>query len=471
MSYFFRKSSIFIVIVLILSIFFTFQTLANSAKAYWSGTTTTGAIVNDDTCPLIVENEILTFDIQEFPKQYYEEIPEYLSYNGKVTAEYTFYNPSNYNVSATLLFPFGSIPDYGYMYDEETGERIVHADTEKYNIAVNGNIIEKTLRYTLTTPDTQFELSKDLALLYDGYMIDDFYNPDMPVIRYTYVPENVDLETYDAATAAFVISPDQSKTRVLMENQSGGMLLDDAVQLEGWVKNGEFIVNVIGEPLNQMPEWKFYENGACEKEIAGDMVLTNTEITTLKQLALSAYNENIMVSEQDWYNAVVESMKSLEWSNGVILGSEFEFDVSYDLMRWYEYHITLEPGERIVNTVTAPIYPSFQNNYNPPIYEYTYLLSPAKTWKSFGNLDIIVNTPFYMIKSAPEWFEHIENSYVLNLTGLPEEELTFTLCSEPKLIMSASDNSLITILLFVLCIGIIAIIAIWIGKRITKHKF
>ena len=46
-------------------------------------------------------------------------------------------------------------------------------------------------------------------------------------------------------------------------------------------------------------------------------------------------------------------MKYFEWEYGVVPGSEFQFDISNQLMRWYEYEIVLEPGEKIVNTVTA----------------------------------------------------------------------------------------------------------------------
>ena len=98
-------------------------------------------------------------------------------------------------------------------------------------------------------------------------------------------------------------------------------------------------------------------------------------------------------------------------------------------MQWYEYEITVGPGERIVNTVTAPIFPSINTRYNPTIYDYTYLLSPAQTWKSFGTLEIVVNTPYYITESSLEGFEKTEDGYKLTLDGLPDSELTFQLCS------------------------------------------
>ncbi|MBQ3000737.1 MAG: hypothetical protein IJD63_03205, partial [Oscillospiraceae bacterium] len=78
-------------------------------------------------------------------------------------------------------------------------------------------------------------------------------------------------------------------------------------------------------------------------------------------------------------------------------------------------------------TVTAPIYPSIDTDYDPDIYGYTYLLSPAKTWKSFGTLDIVVNTPYYITESSLEGFEKTDTGYTLTLEGLPDGELTFTL--------------------------------------------
>lgn len=41
---------------------------ANSAQTYWRGVTRAGAIVTGGECPIIVENENLTFDLKNFLK-------------------------------------------------------------------------------------------------------------------------------------------------------------------------------------------------------------------------------------------------------------------------------------------------------------------------------------------------------------------------------------------------------------------
>lgn len=444
---------------------------ANSAQTQWRGTDATGAIVTEKDCPLIVEHELLTFDIGQFPESYYREVSDYLAYSGSVTAEYTFYNPADYTVDATLVFPFGAIPDYGDIRDPETDEMLRYSDTEKYDITVDGKTIDRTLRHTLAFWGDQFELDEDMAKLYDGFMDDPFYSPDIPVLRYTYMPSNVAKETYNAASAAFILAADPAKTKVYMERQNGGKLLDDAVQMEGWVDlNEPFVVNVIGDPLEEMPDWKFYENGACEDEIDGTMTLVSTETTTLKEFLLQEYDPASGILDHDWYNAMVTALNYFEWEYGAVHSTEIGFDISDRLMRWYEYEISIGPGERIVNTVTAHIYPDIDSRYEPPIYEYTYLLSPAQTWAEFGALDIIVNTPYYMTVSGPEGFQWNNPGYELHLDGLPEGELTFTLCAEKEPKAPSAIGYVYPEVLLIGAAVLVAIVVVIVFARAAKKR-
>ncbi len=397
---------------------------ANSAQSYWHGTDATGAMITDGDCPITVEKELLTFDLGQFPENYYREEADFLKYDAKVKAEYTFYNPADYTVEATLVFPFGGEPDYG--------EAFAYAD--KYDITVDGEPVDYTIRHTLFFPDEQFKLDEDLENLHDGYMKDDFYRPDIPVTLFTYQASGVDLETYNAASAAFMLNADEARTRVYFQNCNGGRSLEDGgVQLESWVEPEKLMeVYVIGEPLEPMIDWKFYENGACETEIEGTMTLVGTESMMLKDFAMAEYDAKYGVLESDWYNAIITLLRNCSWGGGAIPAFDVNFNMSHQLMQWYEYDIVIGPGERIVNAVTAPIYPAIDSDYEPPIYKYTYLLSPAQTWADFGTLDIEVNTPFYMTKSGPEGFEWQNPGYELHLDSLPDGELTFTLCADEK---------------------------------------
>jgi len=402
---------------------------ANSAQTHWEGVDSAGAIVRDGGSPIIVEKELLTFDIQEFPDNHYFDLDSYLAYSGKVTAEYTFFNPADYTVTATLLFPFGCEPMYAT--NEYYGK-----DTEKYDILIDSQPVEKVMRYTLSSGFDQFELETDLALLHDDYVTDSFYALDLPVTKYVFMPSGVDTDTYGAADAGFDMVRDDPERRIYFVDQNSLHTQDDGdLRVHTGVENGEAItVYVIGQDYAEFPQWKFYQDGGVEdgEEIDGTMALESREELSFRDLALSKWSADSGVSEIDWYNAIVAMLTGSSDSTGSNLHLwEFgSFDLSRYLMRWYEYEISIGPGERIVNTVTAPIYPSINGRYEPPIYEYTYLLSPAKTWAEFGNLDIVVNTPYYMTVSGPEGFRYNNPGYELHLTGLPEGELTFILCAE-----------------------------------------
>ena len=404
---------------------------ANSARLRWNGTDSTGALVKDKNCPLVVDKELLTFDVQEFPKNYYNSTEEFLTYTGKVTAEYTFCNPADYTVTATLVFPFGNLPHYGeYIYDSPTDKYIVVSDTEKYGVKVNGEPIDVAVRHTLKARGTPFSLDEDMPKLTDGYISDSFFRPDLPVWVRQYSVEGIGAEN-QAATAAFVLREDSSKTRVLWEEKSGIATLKDGIRISGWTKTGDTLtVYIFGEPPKDGITWSLYENGACEKKIAGTITLKYSEQMTFRDFAFREYDNSSGISESDWYNAQVAFLNdgSEDWMYGGIYTDKY----SFSLMRWYEYTLTLEPGQTLTNTVTAPLYPSIDAEYTPSIYSYTYLLSPAKTWARFGELKIVVNTPYYMTENNQGGFLRTEKGYELTLPGLPEKELTFTLSESPN---------------------------------------
>ncbi|MBR3707276.1 MAG: hypothetical protein IKM19_09905 [Firmicutes bacterium] len=405
---------------------------ANSAQTSWEGQNRAGIIITDETCPLIVESELLTFDVQEFPENYYRSKEEYLSYQGKVTAEYTFHNPADYQVTATLAFPFGNEPDYAYDHNPDTEVRERNTDTGKYDITVNGEKISSQLRHTFSYRYGQFDLEKDLPRLSDGYVKDSFYSPDMPVTKYIYEVTGVDKETYNSACTAFVWTAASYKSRIFLENNNGYQIMPEGARLSSWTDEGEEkVIYIIGDIPSSPVEWKIYENGACEKEIPGEVILKDTVNMTMKDFTLTCWNEETGVSESDWYNAVISQFNLRDDGKG-ILSLDTYLDVSDDLMRWYKYDITFGPGETIVNTVTAPIYPAIDGGGKVPVYGYEYLLSPASTWADFGKLDIVINTPHYMLDSSLKGFEKTESGYALSMDGLPEGELEFTLCSEEK---------------------------------------
>lgn len=405
---------------------------ANSAERYFTGVDATGAIMKDSQSPVIVEKEILTFDLQNLPKNYYGDEEEFIAYDGKVTAQYTLYNPSEYTVTSTLLFPFGNSPSYNGGHFDDNGDYTDFDDTEKYDITLDGDVTERVIRHSLSDNYSQFDTEKDLGAIHDDFISGGFYRPDLTVTKYTYSVSGVDESKYKAASAAFDVE-NSARTITYFPDMSGGRILNNGkMRVSSWIDNGdEIAVFAIGDPFTTPPEIKIYKDGGVDdgEEIGGEATLANTQTLTLKELALSNRSNDSAVSEIDWYNAfIAESESELgSFSVPVVSLSRFTNCFKNSLMRWYEYKITLSPGQRAENCVTAPLYPDIDGSRTPTQYAYTYLLSPAKTWKSFGQIEIYVNTPYYLSNSSIEGFSKTESGYKLNLGGLPLGELQFVL--------------------------------------------
>lgn len=414
---------------------------ANSAQTNWSGVDRAGLVIKEGDSPIVVEGEVLTLDLQEFPKNHYGSAEDFLSYTGKVSVEYTFYNPSDYTVTATLLFPFGKLPDYANSYDEQSDTTIPYVDTEKYDIILDGKTADKRIRHSLDVYGA-FDLSKALERLNDEYIVDDFYKPSTTVTKYVYVVggENkegvIDENKYRSATIAFDYDGGDGDTKIYFPALSGfDVLKNGGARFSKRAENGdEVTVYAIGKPLNEPFEFKCYEKGASDgkKEIDGIVSLTKTQTLSFEDFALENWSEDLGVSKIDWYNAVIctftDSSKvnpKYNFVDAAFFEDAFKFRNGF--MRWYEYQIVVPPKTRLKNVVTAPIYPDINLKYNPSVCSYTYLLSPAKTWKSFGSLDIIINTPYYVSASSIDGFLKTQSGYKISLPALPDTELTFNL--------------------------------------------
>ncbi len=476
---------IFFAVICIFTVLFTtaLPVLANSAQSKFEGVDSSGAIMPDSESPIVVESELLTFYIDEFPDSYYYYADNYAAYDARVTAEYTFYNPSEYTVTATLLFPFGKFPSYvGGYYDEVSGEYLPFDDTEKYGITLNGEPVETKIRYTYSDDYSQFELDRDLPLITDGFVSDEFYSTELQVTKYTFKVIEADIANYQAQQIAIDIPSGLGDFKIYFPEQNSCHIQNDG---DARIHTGigklerEFDLYVFGTPPEKLPEWRAYRDGGVldSEEIYCKVELINTETMSFLDFALQDRSEQSLVSESDWYNAAVAQLNESQSKNPsypVVYWSRYDSRFESKLMRWYEYEITFAAGERVVNTVTAPIYPAIDLDYEPDIYTYTYLLSPAKTWKSFGELDVVINTSYYITESSIEGFERTDSGYRLHLDGLPDGELTFTLCTSESPQKQISPyafafGAIIAALIIVplAVIGLIILVIRAIGKRLV----
>ena len=458
-----RRKTVTILLAFCLSMLMCVSTAvpahANSAQTKFSGVDAMGTVMTDPESPIIVEHERLTFDIGMLPSDYYHTAEEFSAYDAKVTAQYTFCNPSSYTVTATLLFPFGNLPNYiGGYFDEQEEAFFPFDDTERYDITVDGEAIEKTVRHTFSDAG-ECDWERELASLSDGFVQDEFYTPGLTVTKYVFRVRGVDTEKYDAASIAFDVPKGSGASRIYFPMQNGAQLQQNGeMRISSFIReeSDTFALYVFGAPFSEMPAWTVYEDGGTKdrEQIAGGAELVTTETMTFEEFALSNHSTDSPVSETDWYNALVAELKESMRSDYPVVECPAHQNLFQGyLTRWYEYEITLSPEQRMVNEVTAPLYPFIDTTYTPSIFTYTYLLSPAKTWKSFGGLDIVVNTPYYVTDGNIDGMTRTEEGYQWTLTGLPDGEFSMTLSTSEHPIPPKADNVLPTEIIVVICVA------------------
>lgn len=464
------KKILSVIFSAILITFLGVNCFANSGLSYWQGSSNGGSIVFDKECPIEVEKEKLFFDIPELPSTYYESTEDFLNYKANVTAQYTFVNPADYDVTATLSFPFGTIPSYAY-YDDFS------VDTEKYDVTINNNKIKKKLRHTLFTGYDFFDFNEEGKKLCDTYQEDEFYSPDMPVKVYVYEAKIDEKSSPCYISTSFSNSEiDGKKTKIMLSDSWGHEYKDNKVFTGlNAEQYSSIYLYVIGEDIKSLPEWSLYKDSSMDKEIKdGSVELLFTDDRTFKDIATMFHlEETTYISEVDWYNATVDYLNR-QTTDEFFLGSDVDIKFSpYQFMRWYQYDIEIGAGEKILNTVTAPLYPAIDEGYEPEVYEYNYLLSPAKSWRKFGKLDIEIKTPYNLVKNNLGKFEKDVESHTISLDTLPGGDLNFKLSTvdNPKKIWQPIYIPYeILVLIVIIMAAVIIIMLVIIIVLLVKRK-
>ena len=387
---------------------------ANTAPAYWEGTSSSGAIVKEENCPVVVEKEILNLNISTLP---HGGKVEHGKYAATVSAEYSFYNPTDSKVDMTLLFPFGVVPSY-------VSER---ANDEVSAVTVDGTSTECSVRYSYADNSSyDFNIDKETSRVQDGKKQDSFYAEDMPVKEYRLtltVPEG-----NGVYCLKIKLSFNPKKTRVLFPSESDTRLKisgGDMYAYSYFREAGEKIVTfyAVGESfLSESP--KLYRG---DKEIVSADSIAETDMT-FSEFVLSERSENSNVSDIDWYNAFVDMLGEQGGKDGSVDGFLLE---EKNLMRWFEYRMSIPAGGRAVNRVCAPLYPTVDGSRNPR-FEYSYLLSPAGKWADFKEIEIKIDTPYYLSNGSLDFTKTDKEdgkgfTYSYNRSSLPQGELTFVL--------------------------------------------
>ena len=439
-----------------------------------------GSDANDAQMPqdssAIIEKQVITFDLNDFPNV--NDVESINGYGGSVQSEYIIYNPTDEEISLQIAFPLTSLPSYA-----ENG--INNYEMEKYSITVDGKTVNTTTRHVsnyIVDPYNRF-----MSLVQDEYIDNEFCGPDTTVTKYTFK------QTYSEKSYGYVgfdiHESETNKSCIYFSDQSwscempGGRTRIFALAGEG---ECTYEIYVFGNDLNHTPSLKIYESYSVEdtEEIGSNIELVGKENITFSDYVFEDYDPDIGISQIDWFNiAATELSHILENKLGIISFYSIKNGLYGNLVGGLVYEITIGPGQKVTNVIKAPIYPSVETKYDPYTYDYSYNLHYYNAEMYIGNIDVNINTTYYLIEGYQDVYEKTDYGYSISvpLKEVLSEQVSstrggfmFTLCEVENPEENKTELSLVTkilIAVFILLIIIIVLIVELVKLIIKGVKF
>jgi len=424
---------------------------ANSAQHYWNVTNATGGpTITDGESPIVVEKENLSFYLDD--ETGITDAPTTEIYDSHVNAEYTFYNPSNDDIHAHLVFPMGNLPRYLNKSDDFSG----------YSIFADEKNVNYRLRCTFKSQYNNFNLEEDMTLLRDQKVEDSYYNSQLPVYKYTYTFSS----DFDDPYRAYMLHIDHDIKKLNIISELYPHSLENNFK-EFHLYEKEISIYVIGEDYDVENNTHIYERDYDERIETAISYEVTKETCNFDDLIYYYYDEKY--DKTDYYNAVQDYLDTI--SKDSHISALNELNLNYDLLRWYDYELDFAAHSRVVNSVNAPMYPEVNYGYSSPLYTFKYLLTPASTWADFKDLHIKIYTSQYLI-SSEFTFTPIDGGYEVHLDELPTKDLEFTTCIEenPRRIGNIGWTILGIVLIIIFTIFTAIPIVILIITIVKKRK-
>ena len=419
---------------------------------------------------MVIENQDIIYNIYNFPAINGEASNE--GYSANVQTKYTLLNPTNKEITVRVSVPIDYVPAYYGIED--------NYELSKYSISLNGHQIDPELRHAVDYDDQYRNLSNFGALVSDEYLSNEFCSPDTTVTKYTFKQSDVEKSQ---SYMGFDIN----------DSELHGSLLYIKGGYSTHLKNGNDRIYVIagengctrelyvfGKDLTHLPEWTVYKDVGVDDgdEVAGKIEYVSKETMTFNDFAFMHYDESLGINEVDWFNMAANEVSF--FFNRDFLATLYGMNTAFISYRvsGFIYEITLAPGERVVNTINVPIYPSIETEYNPYTYQYSYILFQGNAEMFTGKINVNINTPYYLIDG--DGFEKTDGGYSMTMDAMETlsdgssviyDRFEFTLCeSENPEEIGKDGLTILAILLLPIILVITVVNAISTGINKLKQR-
>ena len=400
---------------------------ANSAPTRWDGSPGSEVLAVEENCPISVTHEDLSFRVTESVSY---------SLSARVEAVYQMENPTAEARSVQMAF---SLEEAVHDFDPAAVSVTAAGAELPFRLVWDGvspDYVPKTFDpnqtgtlYTFTLAQPPEDTDNDLTLLsptgflwvtYDGI--------------HSYSGEADGTSTLGASTGATVWV----------------YALDGDLD---YTVSGAYTVETEELPFDQ--HFRAYLEDHYEGRYTGQ----------LDSLAAYKYRQ----LEEQWANLPVVMADWLENYDHSDIPLQFLYTVDFPAHETVEVAVAYDTRSDGVREGTA----DWQHTF-------TYLLSPAQHWASFGTLDLTVDAVEsgypYVIGSSLPLESQTDGSYAAHSEGLPAEDLSFTLYSAPQLSLSDRVTSSLGIttytlaLLPFLAVPVLVIAAVVVLLAVRRRK-
>lgn len=142
-----------------------------------------------------------------------------------------------------------------------------------------------------------------------------------------------------------------------------------------------------------------------------------------------------------------------------------------DAMQYHRFELAMAPGESASLEVTYYQQSGFdKNRYTYPVYQYQYLLLPARGWASFGPLEIEIAAPRQAFFASNLGLTWQEGAYRATLPALPEENLLFSFMSRRGILFGIVQPGPYYTLLVVLTLAAAVFVALGLAQWAARSR-
>ncbi|HZK24549.1 MAG TPA: hypothetical protein VFC74_04100 [Oscillospiraceae bacterium] len=443
---------------------------ANSGPVYWQGYPAAEMMSIATDTPLTVESEELVFDFSQKHTSSY-------ALEGKVTATYQMSNPTSEQQAVQMAFPF-----VGQLRQLNLAEIVIKADAQQlpYELYL-GSRAEFNSRVSATDVVPSFAFTNILsALSRQQYSAAHFSAEEIGrLYRFDVSPT-----TEQNINFVVTFNDNAENTKILINGFNGFAREAGKVRLSAWCSEPQqFEVFALGEELEFTMQ--AYTNG----ELSEKTDLYTAQVTTQEQqvklylVSLSQHHLNTeaaaLLDDTQVYNLYAEELDQQFTQNlGVCALEELWALAEQERIMVLLYSLEFPPQRAQEISVSYKTSGTMDKRETvSPQYSFTYLLNPAAHWSEFKDLQIkIITSPEapYLINSSLPLKQTADRQYSADFTGLPGQDLTFTLFAAEKVTLADKVAGRVNRTfgyITPISLGILLLLIILFGKKRTNSYF